>query len=459
MNSNKFIGRSAELTQLNKSYNSQRKEFGIIYGRRRIGKSALITEFLKDKNSIFFQAKKDSAYGNLRSFSYTLDKLMGLPKTFVFSSWQEAFDAVIEYEKEKRFVLAIDEYPYIVEQDSSFSSVLQEFVDKADNNIFVLLSGSDVSFLKKEIQLHSSPLYKRRTFEMPIYKLPFTEACAFLADMDNENKSKYLALFSTYPYYLSAIDHSLSFEENVKNMLFNQYGIFFSLPDQLLSNSTNVQDVYNAILQAIAYRKRTNKDIAEYIHEDKAKVAKYMATLLSSELVIKCETFMGNRKTNYYEIGDPLLKFWYTFIYENQERIRINGNMIFNDVKTDIHSFICHEFEYVCRLYLEQKNRDGAFGEVFPELRNYKVDKSKLGRSIEIDGLSKTENQLLVVECKYRKIPFNKAMWEHLLESISIFPDKLQRIFYIFSKSGFTKDVQSLENENIKLLTLNDIFD
>lgn len=455
---NKFIGRENELAQLNKAYLSNRKEFGVIYGRRRIGKSALITDFLKDKKAVFFQAKKDNAYGNLKSFSYTLNKVLGLPKSFVFANWQEAFDAVIDYAKDERIILAIDEYPYIVEQDSSFPSIVQEFVDRAGDNFFVLLSGSDVAFLKKEIQYHSSPLYKRRTFEMPIVKLPFKEACEFLTDSDNENKCRYLAMFSTYPYYLSAIHHTVSFEENLKDMLFNQYGMFFSLPDQLLSNSTNVQDVYNAILQAIAHRKRTNKEIAEYIHEDEAKVAKYLLTLLSSELVIKCETFMGNRKTNYYEIGDPLLKFWYTFIYQNQERIRINGDMIFNECREDIHSFICHEFENVSRLYLEQKNIDGQLGEVFPPLKNYKVDNSKLGRSIEIDGLSKTETQLLVVECKYRNIPFDFEMWEHLIESVSIFPDKLHRIFYIFSKSGFTDDVKNLKNADIHLYTLNDMF-
>lgn len=457
MNS-KFIGRKNELAQLNKAYLSNRKEFGVIYGRRRIGKSALITEFLKDKKAVFFQAKKDNAYGNLKSFSYTLNKMLGLPKSFVFANWQDAFDAVIDYAKDERFILAIDEYPYIVEQDSSFPSIVQEFVDRAGDNFFVLLSGSDVAFLKKEIQSHSSPLYKRRTFEMPIVKLPFKEACEFLTDFDNENKCRYLAMFSTYPYYLSAIDHAVSFEENLKDMLFNQYGMFFSLPDQLLSNSTNVQDVYNAILQAIAHRKRTNKEIAEYIHEDEAKVAKYLLTLLSGELVIKCETFMGNRKTNYYEIGDPLLKFWYSFVFQNQERIRINGNMVFDECRKDIHSFICHQFENVSRLYLEQKNIDRQLGEVFPPLKNYKADNSKLGRSIEIDGLSKTETQLLVVECKYRNIPFDFEMWEHLIESVSIFPDKLHRIFYLFSKSGFTDDVKNLKNEDVQLYTLNDMF-
>ena len=117
----------------------------------------------------------------MRSFSYELNKVFHYPKNYVFGSWEEAFDAVLEYAQNERFVLAIDEYPYIVEQDGSFPSILQEFVDRAGENLFILISGSDVSLLKKEIQNHASPLYKRRTFEMLIAQLPYEEAVEFLS--------------------------------------------------------------------------------------------------------------------------------------------------------------------------------------------------------------------------------------------------------------------------------------
>lgn len=453
-----FIGREKELNELNKRYNSGRKEFGVIYGRRRIGKSALINNFLADKKGVLFQAKRDNAYGNLRSFSYALNKVVKNPKHYVFSEWEEAFDAIFEYARNERFVLAIDEYPYIIEQDSSFPSILQEFIDKAGDNIFVIISGSDVSLLKKEIKDHSSPLYKRRTFEMAITQMPYYEALKFLSEVNDEDKCRYLALTSTFPYYLSAINTKSSFEENVQNLLFNQYGTFFTLPDQLLSNSTKIQDVYNAILAAISHRKRTNKEIADYIHEEDAKVAKYMLTLLESELVVKCETFMGNKKTNYYEIGDPLLKFWYAFIFENQERIKINGAAVYREEEQQIRQFISHGFEEVCRLYMQQLNENGALSEIFPKPQVYRVEKSKLGRSIELDGLALSNDTLLVMECKYRSIPFDKKMWEHLQESVSVFAEKYKRQYYIFSKSGFTNEVKGLKKENLRLIDFNDLI-
>ena len=453
-----FIGRKKELKELEARYRSGRKEFGVIYGRRRIGKSAIITHFLEGKTGLLFQAKRDNAYGNLRSFSYEVDKLCNLPKSFVFSSWEEAFDAVSERANGKRFVLAIDEYPYIVEQDSSFSSIVQSFIDHAGENIMLILSGSDVSFFKDEISDHASPLYKRRTFEMPIERLPFNEALEFVNDFPKEIRCSYLALMSTYPYYLAAIDHSLSFDENVQRLLFDQYGTFFTLPDQLRSNSTQIQDVYNAIMVAIAHRRTTIKSIADYIHEDDAKVSKYLSTLLASELVVKQHTFMGNKKTNYYVIGDPLLKFWYAFIFENQERIRLNGGYVFNENADTISDFIFREFENVSRLYLEHCNASGVLPDLFPSVQSYKVEKSALGRSVEIDGLAMTKKYLLVVECKYRNTPFDMSMLRHLKESASVFPDKLERVYCIFSKSGFTEEVKAMQDNNILLYTLDDIF-
>ncbi len=453
-----FIGRKKELNELNFRFNNSKKEFGVIYGRRRIGKSTLINEFLKDKPNIFFQAKKDNMYGNLRSFSYEIDKLLDLPKSFVFSSMEEAFDSLIEYAKGKRFVIAIDEYPYIVNQDASFPSILQEAIDRAPENLFFLISGSDVGMLKNELEDHNSPLYKRRTFEMNVTKLKYSESLEYLKNVDNETKIKYLSFTSTYPYYLSAMDFDIPFEENIKRLLFNEYGTFFTLPDQLLSNSLNTQDVYNAILYAVSKRKRSNKEIAEYIHEDEAKVSKYIKTLLQSELLDKRETYNGNKKTVYYEIGDPMLRFWYMFIFNNMEKIRMNGELVYNNLQEDIKQFICYGFEEVSRLYMDELNSKGLLGNIFASFKPYKVEKSILNRSIEIDGLSNDDEKLIVMECKYRKEKFTLSMLKHLEESASVFPSKYTRVYYLFSKNGFDDEIKKIQSDKYHIIELDDMF-
>ena len=125
---------------------------------------------------------------------------------------------------------------------------------------------------------------------------------------------------------------------------------------------------------------------------------------------------------------------------------------------TKIHQFICRGFEEVCRLYIQQMNINGELEEVFPKLQVYRVEKSKIGRSIELDGLSLMNNTLLVMESKYRTIPFNLEMLEHLKESVSVFSEKYKRRYYIFSKAGFADDVKALAGEDMKLYELNDLF-
>ncbi len=383
---------------------------------------------------------------------------MNLPLYFVFNSFSEAFDTLINYAKNRKFVIAIDEYPYIVNQDSSFPSILQEIIDRAPDNIFFIISGSDISLLKQEIINQNSPLYKRRTFEMDIKKLKYDEALEYLVNLNNEEKSKFLSLTSTYPYYLSAMDYSISFEENVKKLLFQEYGTFFTLPDQLLSNSTNTQDVYNAILYAVSKRKRSNKEISEFIQEDEAKVSKYISTLLASELLDKRETYQGNKKTIYYEIGDPMLKFWYYFIFDNQEKIKINGEIFFQNLKKDILKFISYGFEEIARMYMDNLNRKGMLGDVYNQFKPYKVEKSILNRSVEIDRLSDNGKNLIVMECKYRTSKFSLEMLQHLKGSASVFPSKLHRIYYLFSKSGFTNNLISFHNDNIHLIDFDMLF-
>ena len=451
-----FTGRIKELNELNQRYNSGIKEFGIIYGRRRIGKSALIDRFMSDKEGLVYQAKQDSSYGNLRSFSYQLDRMVGLPKDFVFSGWEEALDAVTEHFAGKRFVLVIDEYPYIVSQDKSFPSILQDFIDHAPDNAFILLSGSNVSFMEQEINNEKSPLYKRKTFSMELRELGFEEAVSFVSAFKNEDKASFLALFGGYPYYLSAIDPRQSFEGNIKRLVFNEYGVFFNLPDQVLSNSTKAQDVYNAILQSISFRHRTISTISLDIREETAKVSKYLDTLISIGIVEKMDTFLGNKKTNYYEIKDPLLRAWYNVVFRNQERLRLNSDIIFNEIKDDVNDLINHGFENVCHMYIDWQNRAGNLGRIYPELKNYKADNSGLGRSVEIDGVAQAGNDLLIIDCKFRNRSYSKVYFDHLKESAGVFPESLNKHYYVFSKKGFANDMK--EEKDVVKIDLNDMF-
>ena len=167
--------------------------------------------------------------------------------------------------------------------------------------------------------------------------------------------------------------------------------------------------------------------------------------------------YNGNKRTIYYDISDSMLKLWYTLIFENQEKIKINGNLVFGRNKEKLDSFLSFEFENLSILYMDMLNEKGELEDIFPHIQNYKADNSKLNRSIEIDGITSTKEYLLVMDCKYRNRKYTRDMYEHLKESASIFPNKLKRVYYIFSKEGFSENM--IKDKNIHLFDLERMFE
>lgn len=453
-----FLGRKRELEELNKRFNSNKMEFGIIYGPRRIGKTSLLNEFLKDKKHIYFQAKQASDYDNLLGFSHEISKFFNVGSSFNFENIGFALEYIADNIGEEKIVLVIDEYSYFNNERNGYSSYFQDFIDNKlrDKKIMLILAVSNVSLMKSLLD-RNAPLYQRQTFVMELRRLPFNEMVLFVKGINNEDKSKYLSIFGGFPYYLRMIDKDISFEENIYDLLFSEYGTLRDAPNDILSQCIRNQAVYNSILYAVANRKKSIKEISDVIHEPETKVSKYISVLIETSILEKRETFNGNAKMNYYEIADSLIRFWYKFVFNEKDKISLGyGKDIFDQNFDKINDFIAHAFEDLAISYMSQLNKDKKLGASYSLFKNYKVDNSKLGRSVEIDGLAEYENNLIVVECKYRKEKFSLQMFEHLKENVSIF-DKYKHIeYYLFSKSGFANELKKLEN--VHLIELKDMF-
>lgn len=459
-----FIGRKEELAELNARFSSGRFELGVIYGARRIGKTSLIKEFVKDKPSFYFQAKESNEYDNRTSFSSAVNKLVGVPYSFTYPDYQACFEVLLKYANGKPFVIVIDEISFLSISDNGFLSELQFIIDHMlkDSEVKLILSGSTISFMKDILKNKRGPLFQRSTFQMNIKKLLYSDAIALLEGLEGEDKIKYLSLFGERPFYIEMIDRSKSFEDNLFNLLFSKYGNLVDAPDKVLPANSRNQNTYNTILKAIAHRKRTNKEIAEYIGKEPNYVAVYLPRLVENEIIEKRESFNKNQKMNYYEISDNLIRFWYRFIFDIRDEILLGmGRAILDSVQEELSLFISTGFEDVALSYLTEKNIKGELGYYYEVIRNYKVDNSKLGRSVELDGLArgigKNSNRLLVVECKYRNRAVTLSDLDHLLESVSIFPADYYDI-YIFSKSGFSQELLTVDNPLLHLISVKDLL-
>ena len=458
-----FIGREEELRELNERFNSGRFEMGVVYGSRRIGKTSILKQFIKDKLAFYFQAKESNELDNRTAFSNKVNELIGVPYSFVYPTYSDGFDALLKYAGGKPLVIVIDEIAFISQSDKGFLSELQYNIDHKfkETEIKLILSGSTISFMKDILKNKRGPLFQRSTFQMNVKKLVYSDALKFLEELSIEEKFKYLSIFGERPFYLEMIDKSKSFEENIYNLLFNKFGNLIDAPDKVLPSASKDQNTYNTILKAIAHRKRTNKEIADYIGKETNYVASYLPKLVANEIIEKRESFNKNQKMNYYEISDNLIRFWYRFVFDNRDEILGDlGKVIYEDKAEEISLFISVGFEDVALSYLTEKNVKGELPYHYGVIRGYKVDNSKLGRSIELDGLAqgigKAKNRLLVAECKYRNKSLSLSVLEHLKESLSIFPAEHYDI-YLFSKSGFSDDILALNDSSIHLVSLEEM--
>lgn len=456
-----FYGRKNELEKLENEY-LKPNSLCSIYGFRRIGKTSLINEFIKDKKCIMFQAKEVSNKDNLKSFSYKILESFNRDDEYSYSTWEKAFDAAISVFKNEKGVIVIDEYPYLVKSYNGITSIIQDVFDNKikNSNIMLILSGSNLSFMERELNDKQSPLYKRTTLKMKINKLPFDEAILFLQNYSNEDKMKFLCMFGEYPYYLSKIDNNLSFEDNVKHLLFNENSILLDVPKLVLSNSSREQGFYNSILLALAGKKKGLTEISALMNEEITKVNKYIKTLIDAEIIIKKEMFNSQRQTYYY-IVDPILRFYYKYLLKNIDKIEAGyGLMLYERLKDDINQFISYSFEDVSISYMEYLGRKGKLNGIYYPIQNLIIEKSELGRSIEIDGIAKDGDSIIVIECKYTNDKRTIKDFEKMKEntSIKMFASIKKIEYYILSKSGFDESLLNIKDDNLHLISLDDMF-
>ena len=181
----------AELASLRKLYESDKFEFVVIYGRRRVGKTSLINQFIGDKNAIYFMGVESNAKQNLENFSRSIMSYgIGMDTDTSFLSFQAALEYVFRLSEKERIVLAIDEYPYVARSSKSLASTIQLLIDqyKDTSKLMLILCGSSMSYMEDHVLAYKAPLYGRRTAQMKILPFNFAETCRYFKNFTSEEK-------------------------------------------------------------------------------------------------------------------------------------------------------------------------------------------------------------------------------------------------------------------------------
>jgi AAA+ ATPase superfamily predicted ATPase len=441
----------------------------VIYGRRRIGKSALIRRFSEGKKAIIFTAVESSAERNLDLFSRSIySVLMPFTKNLpAFSSFTDAFDFLTEYVRKERYIVVIDEYPYLAEADKGISSLLQSYIDGVwrESRMYLILCGSSMSFMENQVLGYQSPLYGRRTAQLKLRPLDYVTAARFVPDYSEEDKALVYGVTGGVPKYLELFRPELSLYENLVSLFFSSTGYLYEEPGNLLKQELREIASYNAVMEALAGGASKVNEIVTKTHSDTASVSYCLKTLISLGIVEKCTamTEENNKKKTAYHICDHMFRFWYRFVPDGAELIQLHqGELYFKEsVQGQLNDYMGSVFEDMCRSYLIRISAEGKLDFTITKIGRWWGTNPKLKKEEEIDivGVNPTKKQMLLGECKYRKQGIHLESAQKLMERGALITAYPNPSYVLCSLDHFSEDVVRFSEENhIRLVTLKDLY-
>ena len=459
-----FIGREKELSKLEQLYNTNAFQFSVIYGRRRVGKTALINEFIKEKEAISFTGLESTISQNLENLSRAIHRYLGIAgEAPVYPSFQAALETVFQLAENKRIIFVIDEYPYVAKAYKAISSIIQTLIDKYKDTskLYLILCGSSMSFMEEQVLGYKSPLYGRRTGQFKILPFDFSESRKYFKNFLDIDMAEIYGIVGGTPQYLLQMNDLLSVEDNIKNNIFDTNSYLFEEPGNLLKQEVQKAALYNAIIAAVATGSTKLSEIASKVGEETSACAICLKKLVALG-IIKKETPFGEKasKKTIYNIDDNLFRFWYRFIPENLSLLQNNMvDIAYKSVEKEMNTYMGFVFEEICKQYLWSLNRKGKAAIPFVNLGRWWGNDSKQKKQVEIDIIGEADkNKALFGECKWTTEKVDVGVLDLLVERSQLFHYK-ETHYYLFSKSGFTKGCidRACTLKNVTLITYDEI--
>lgn len=457
----KFIGRTRQLNQLEREIDTDRMSFALIYGRRRIGKSELIKQALKDsqKKSLYYECKQVSEKSNVDAICDLLSEQFNLPKLGL-DSIEEVLDYLFKAAKDEKLVLVLDEYPYLREGIKGMDSILQAKIDQYRENskLTIVILGSYVEIMKSLLE-HSNPLFGRVDLVINLQQMDFYDSALFYPNYSAEDKIRIYSVFGGIPYYNRLIDDRKTVRENIIELI--------SAPGARLENevtmylNSEIAKINNAneVIDALSRGYSKFSDILSQSHVTSSPtLVDILNKLIRMELVEKSSPINdeNNRKKTSYSICDNLSLFYYRYIFKYSSQQRIMDEDVFYDKYIDQNfeeDYVPHRFKTICRQYLIRQNRIGQISPVIEKIGKYYYDDPVNHRNGEFDVVTLDEKGYVFYEVKFRKNRISKAIIDKEIEQVKA--TELNPYKYVFiSRSGF----EISPEDNLELIDLSDLF-
>lgn len=470
-----FVGREDELKSLQALYDKDGFGMSVIYGRRRIGKSTLITEFIKNKKAIFYTATKVGRERNLELFSKQVVSVLDpIFEQVAFTSTEAVFDFISRKMPKEKLIIVIDELPYWAEKDEALLSVLQKYIDTEwnDKNLMIILCGSALSFMENKVLSEKSPLFGRRDTQIKLEAFNYRDSALFVPKYSAEDKAVCYGITGGVAKYLSMIDGNKSLDDNIKRLFFHTDGYLYDETRNLLTQEFSDISLVNNIIEQIASGENTVNIIAGKVGEKEPTVLYSLEKLIRVGLVEKrrCITEEKNKKKTQYVLKDQMFKFWYEFIPKAHSVIEMGQGDVYYDkaVKPRLHSFMGSVFEEMCRYYTLQQGIQGRFGCFLTDVgswwgvetvENQRGEKAQQSADIDVVAISEIDKCAVVGECKFKNEKIDKGIFDTLYRRAGLISGKYKVTKYIlFSLNGYTDWFDTQNDDRVVLLSLSDLY-
>jgi uncharacterized protein len=448
-----FYNRTDELEALERRYGSDRAEYVVVYGRRRVGKTELILRFVENKRHVYFEAVSGTEADQLEDLSRVLARASGRELLAVepLTSWRGFFAAVAEELQRGPLVVALDEFQFIARETPTVGSLINRFwrEHREDPNLFLILSGSDVSFFERDVVGYSATTYGRRTGSLRLEPFPFTELRHFLPEWTTEDLIRAYAVFGGVPYYLDALDPNATLAQNIERHILAPDGLLRQEPRFLLAQHSDLREdgVYFSILRAIAAGRTRRNEIASRVGRSDSATGQLLDRLMEMGLVRRVHpvTVADPERTKVvrFALGDPFLRFWFAFVHPYESALHRRADArghLKGVVLPALERFVSRPvFEQVCQTWLRGRIGAASVGWWWGNVRE-RTDEGlrSVQRELDVVAIDHDGGVAAVGSCKWTKGRMTREetnLIRRLARHIS--PDGPAPDLYLFSRSGF----------------------
>lgn len=443
-----FIGRGDELRALNTVLGRPGFQMAVIYGRRRVGKTTLINQFMsssgcKGVSYVATQRDEDDLVEMLGDavLSSLAEDLQG---TVHFDSFESIFDFLARAAAQERIVFCIDEYPYLAQECRYMNSLIQKYADHEwkGTQLYLILCGSLVSFMREEVLSESAPLHGRATLELQVRPMGYKDAADFVPGYDYEDKAIVYGLTGGVPKYLEQFDDSKTLDDNIVDQFFSSGGYFSEEQIQTLVTGDRANPTaFNSIVESIATGHTKYGEIASDVGS--ADINYYLKALVTAGLL---EKRMSGRRP-YYQLADGMVEFWFKYVSRAASFVNAGRGRAYYEarVRPHLHDHMGKCFEEMARQYLFATmgtDRMPVFATEVTEYQNtFRTERGDL-KQVEIDLLGRDGRQIVLAgECKFRNQAFDETQYREFAEKVSYLPATNPHLV-VFSLGGFTEEVR-----------------